>query len=81
MGEAVSCQYSWYAIYQKLLALSSLSIVGTAKNTGKTATLNYVLQRIASQAPDKVVGLTSIGLEGGAARSSDADGEARDYTL
>lgn len=49
---------------KKLLALSSLSIVGTAKNTGKTATLNYVLQRIASQAPDKVVGLTSIGLEG-----------------
>ncbi|MBR8729435.1 hypothetical protein [Porphyromonas levii] len=48
----------------KVLGLKSLSIVGTAKNTGKTETLNYILKRLASVAPERTIGLTSIGLEG-----------------
>lgn len=48
----------------KVLGVKSLSIVGTAKNTGKTETLNYILKRLERVAPDKTIGLTSIGLEG-----------------
>lgn len=48
----------------KILGVKSLSIVGTAKNTGKTETLNYILNRLASVSPDRTIGLTSIGFEG-----------------
>ncbi|MDO5017379.1 MAG: hypothetical protein Q4E10_03320 [Porphyromonas sp.] len=48
----------------RLLDIKSLSIVGTAKNTGKTATLNYILRRLPKVVPDYTLGLTSIGLEG-----------------
>lgn len=48
----------------KVLGVKSLSIVGTAKNTGKTETLNYILHRLASVSPNRTIGLTSIGLEG-----------------
>ena len=37
-----------------------IGIVGLAKNTGKTTTLNYILEHI----KDKEIGLTSIGLDG-----------------
>lgn len=40
----------------------SLSIVGMAKNTGKTVCLNYILEQL--QHTDKVVAVTSIGLDG-----------------
>ena len=43
--------------------LSSLAIVGMAKNTGKTETLNYVLSRLAEY-PKLSVALTSIGIDG-----------------
>lgn len=49
---------------KQLLQIKSLSIVGTAKNTGKTATLNYILQRLHKEYPLLTIGLTSIGLEG-----------------
>lgn len=48
----------------RLLNLKSLSIVGMAKNTGKTETLNYILRRLSEISPKTTVGLTSIGLEG-----------------
>lgn len=43
--------------------LRSLSIVGMAKNTGKTETLNYLLGRLASY-PQLSLALTSIGIDG-----------------
>lgn len=43
--------------------LKSLSIVGLAKNTGKTETLNYILSRLSSY-PNLRIGLTSIGIDG-----------------
>lgn len=45
-----------------ILNCRSLSIVGMAKNTGKTVCLNYILEQL--RATDKVVGVTSIGLDG-----------------
>ncbi len=45
-----------------LLKLKSVSIVGTAKNTGKTETLNYIIGRITDQS--KHICLTSIGVDG-----------------
>ncbi len=46
----------------RILPLRSLSIVGMAKNTGKTVCLNYVLEQL--QHTDRVVAVTSIGLDG-----------------
>lgn len=46
-----------------LAGLHSLSIVGMAKNVGKTETLNYVLGRLEAEGYDSV-GLTSIGIDG-----------------
>lgn len=43
--------------------LSSLAIVGMAKNTGKTETLNYVLSRLADYS-ELSIALTSIGIDG-----------------
>lgn len=43
--------------------LSSLSIVGTAKNVGKTETLNYLLRRMREENFSSVA-LTSIGVDG-----------------
>ncbi len=47
-----------------LTQLRSLSIVGTAKNTGKTECLNYVLRRLWEEFPQKSIALTSIGIDG-----------------
>ncbi len=47
---------------ENLLKLKSVSIVGTAKNTGKTETLNYIIGRIADQS--KHICLTTIGVDG-----------------
>lgn len=44
--------------------LRSLAIVGTAKNTGKTETLNYLLRRIPEEYPQLKLGITSIGIDG-----------------
>lgn len=41
--------------------LTDLAIVGTAKNVGKTTTLNYLLERLAGQG---ALGLTSVGRDG-----------------
>ena len=46
----------------ELKKYKSVSIVGMAKNTGKTECLNYILRRL-SNAPHKL-GITSIGLDG-----------------
>ena len=46
----------------KIWEYGSLSIVGLEKNTGKTECLNYMLNRIKNSG--KVVGLTSIGIDG-----------------
>src|SRR5690554_1770054 len=44
-----------------------ISLIGMAKNVGKTTTLNYLIRKLT----DKTLGLTSIG----------RDGELRDLTL
>lgn len=49
---------------ENIKGLKSLAIVGTAKNTGKTETLNYILRRWYEEYPAKVVGITSIGIDG-----------------
>ncbi|MDN4753349.1 hypothetical protein QYZ87_02205 [Porphyromonadaceae bacterium W3.11] len=49
---------------KKIEGLSSLAIVGTAKNTGKTESLNYLLRRLREEHPSKIVGVTSIGIDG-----------------
>ena len=41
----------------------SLSVVGMAKNTGKTETLNYLLERLRSM-PQHTIAVTSIGIDG-----------------
>ena len=47
-----------------LTQLRSLSIVGMAKNTGKTECLNYVLRRLWEEYPQVSLALTSIGIDG-----------------
>ena len=42
--------------------LRSLAVVGLAKNTGKTETLNYVLRGLSAEA--ECVAVTSIGVDG-----------------
>lgn len=49
-------------LIDQILPCKSLSIVGMAKNTGKTVCLNYLLQQL--QHTDKTVSVTSIGLDG-----------------
>lgn len=49
-------------LLKSILSCRSLSIVGMAKNTGKTVCLNYVLDQL--RATDKVIAVTSIGLDG-----------------
>ena len=49
-------------LISRILQYRSLSIVGMAKNTGKTVCLNYILDQL--HATDKVVAVTSIGLDG-----------------
>lgn len=46
----------------ELLKLKTVSIVGTAKNTGKTETLNYIIARLGEHVGH--VCLTSIGVDG-----------------
>lgn len=50
------------SLLSEITNLKSLSIVGMAKNTGKTVCLNYVLDLL--QKTSKVVAVTSIGLDG-----------------
>lgn len=45
-----------------ILTYSSLSVVGLAKNTGKTETLNYIIRHM--QAKSVRLGITSIGVDG-----------------
>lgn len=47
---------------QDILSYKSISIVGLEKNTGKTETLNYILQRL--NILNKKVAITSIGIDG-----------------
>lgn len=47
---------------KEILKHKSLSIVGIAKNTGKTECLNYVLRRLSSE--KKNIAITSIGIDG-----------------
>jgi len=49
-------------LLKSILSCRSLSIVGMAKNTGKTVCLNYVLDQL--RTTDKVIAVTSIGLDG-----------------
>lgn len=49
-------------LLKSILSCRSLSIVGMAKNTGKTVCLNYVLDQL--HTTDKVIAVTSIGLDG-----------------
>jgi len=46
----------------RILTCKTLSITGMAKNTGKTVTLNYLLEQL--KALHKVVAVTSIGIDG-----------------
>lgn len=45
-----------------VLKYKSVSVVGMAKNTGKTVTLNYILEQIIKH--DKCVAVSSIGVDG-----------------
>ena len=45
-----------------ILKYNSLSIVGLQKNTGKTVSLNYVLDRLPIER--KRIAVTSIGIDG-----------------
>ena len=49
-------------IIDEILNFKSVSVVGLAKNTGKTETLNFILQRLSDSG--KTVAVTSIGLDG-----------------
>lgn len=49
-------------LLSSILSCRSLSIVGMAKNTGKTVCLNYVLDQL--RTTNRVVAVTSIGLDG-----------------
>lgn len=49
-------------LLSQIVSCRSLSIVGMAKNTGKTVCLNYVLDQL--RMTDKVIAVTSIGLDG-----------------
>ena len=49
-------------LLSQILSCRSLSIVGMAKNTGKTVCLNYVLDQL--RMTDKVIAVTSIGVDG-----------------
>ena len=44
--------------------LKSLAIVGTAKNVGKTESLNYILGALRKRHPELQLALTSIGIDG-----------------
>ncbi len=50
------------SLLSSILSCRSVSIVGMAKNTGKTVCLNYILEQL--RATGKVVAVTSIGLDG-----------------
>ncbi len=50
------------SLISDILPFHSLSIVGMAKNTGKTVCLNYVLDQL--RHTDKVLAVTSIGIDG-----------------
>ncbi|MDR2511355.1 MAG: hypothetical protein LBC89_02635 [Bacteroidales bacterium] len=47
---------------KSIQVFNSVAIVGTAKNTGKTTCLNYVIERLYSE--KKNIALTSIGVDG-----------------
>ena len=49
-------------LLSQILSCRSISIVGMAKNTGKTVCLNYVLDQL--RTTGKVIAVTSIGLDG-----------------
>jgi len=49
-------------VLEQILTCKSVSVVGLAKNTGKTETLNYILQRLSNSG--KTIAVTSIGLDG-----------------
>lgn len=49
-------------IVKEILKYKSLSIIGNYKNVGKTTTLNHILKQILGT--NKVIGLTSIGVDG-----------------
>lgn len=50
------------SLLSQISQLRSLSIIGMAKNTGKTVNLNYILEQL--RTTDKVVAVTTIGLDG-----------------
>lgn len=50
------------SLLSQISQLRSLSIIGMAKNTGKTVNLNYILDQL--RTTDKVVAVTTIGLDG-----------------
>ena len=49
-------------LIDNILRCRTLSITGMAKNTGKTVTLNYLLEQL--KALHKVISVTSIGIDG-----------------
>ncbi|WP_156173106.1 hypothetical protein [Kosmotoga pacifica] len=46
------------------MSVRSLSIIGLEKNTGKTESMKYIIRRIKETDPQRVLCLTSIGLDG-----------------
>lgn len=50
------------SLIDNILRCRTLSITGMAKNTGKTVTLNYLLEQL--KALHKVIAVTSIGIDG-----------------
>ena len=47
---------------EELLKYNSVAVVGTAKNVGKTVTINYILSQLRDTG--RVLGLTSVGYDG-----------------
>ncbi|PID82654.1 MAG: hypothetical protein CSB16_00200 [Clostridiales bacterium] len=51
-------------LVNKILSLSSLSIIGMEKNAGKTTALNYILEEARKRGNNRTFALTSIGRDG-----------------
>lgn len=45
-------------------SLKSLAIIGLSKNAGKTTTLNHLIRAFDQERPDRVLALTSVGVDG-----------------
>ncbi|MNX50426.1 hypothetical protein D3C86_810530 [compost metagenome] len=62
MSVFTACEDVTLELFERCRSLSSLAIVGTAKNVGKTTTMNWLIERF--EARGIRLGLTSVGRDG-----------------